>query len=128
MTCTSQSCVMNRSLFFLALSISISGFISRCNHGYGRSSTDRQFFFINKRPCDHAKVSHDCHMVVTWSSEVTCLSHVCHMTTQLVKLVNEVYHSYNRHQYPAVVLRVDVRSGECVRSVRSGECEECEEW
>ena len=51
------------------------------------------------------------------------------MTTQLVKLVNEVYHSYNRHQYPAVVLCVDVKSGECVRSVRSGEeCEEYEEW
>jgi DNA mismatch repair protein PMS2 len=34
----------------------LSGYISRCNHGYGRSSTDRQFFFINKRPCDHSKV------------------------------------------------------------------------
>ncbi|KAL1768338.1 mismatch repair endonuclease PMS2 [Sigmodon hispidus] len=64
----------------------ISGFISRCTHGTGRSSTDRQFFFINQRPCDPAKVS---------------------------KLVNEVYHMYNRHQYPCVVLNISVDS-ECV--------------
>ncbi|XP_004440915.1 PREDICTED: mismatch repair endonuclease PMS2 [Ceratotherium simum simum] len=64
----------------------ISGFISHCTHGVGRSSTDRQFFFINRRPCDPAKVS---------------------------RLVNEVYHMYNRHQYPFVVLNISVDS-ECV--------------
>nr|XP_026259957.1 mismatch repair endonuclease PMS2 [Urocitellus parryii] len=64
----------------------ISGFISGCAHGVGRSSTDRQFFFINRRPCDPAKVS---------------------------RLVNEVYHIYNRHQYPFVVLNISVDS-ECV--------------
>ncbi|MBZ3888350.1 Mismatch repair endonuclease PMS2 [Sciurus carolinensis] len=64
----------------------ISGFISGCAHGIGRSSTDRQFFFINQRPCDPAKVS---------------------------RLVNEVYHVYNRHQYPFVVLNISVDS-ECV--------------
>ncbi|XP_039735717.1 mismatch repair endonuclease PMS2 isoform X2 [Pteropus medius] len=64
----------------------ISGFISHCTHGVGRSSTDRQFFFINRRPCDPAKVS---------------------------RLVNEVYHTYNRHQYPFVVLNISVDS-ECV--------------
>ncbi|CAM9515028.1 unnamed protein product [Bubo scandiacus] len=65
---------------------SIAGFISRCDHGVGRSTTDRQFFFINQRPCDPAKV---------------------------VKLVNEVYHLYNKHQYPFVVLNICVDS-ECV--------------
>ncbi|XP_044159563.1 mismatch repair endonuclease PMS2-like isoform X1 [Bufo gargarizans] len=65
---------------------SISGYISRCDHGVGRSSTDRQFYFINQRPCDPAKV---------------------------IKIVNEVYHSFNRHQYPFVVLNVSVHS-ECV--------------
>ncbi|NXS67927.1 PMS2 endonuclease, partial [Pandion haliaetus] len=65
---------------------SITGFISRCDHGVGRSATDRQFFFINQRPCDPAKV---------------------------VKLVNEVYHLYNKHQYPFVVLNICVGS-ECV--------------
>ncbi|NXI50555.1 PMS2 endonuclease, partial [Chloroceryle aenea] len=65
---------------------SITGFISRCDHGVGRSTTDRQFFFINQRPCDPAKV---------------------------VKLVNEVYHLYNKHQYPFVVLNILVDS-ECI--------------
>ncbi|KFV08218.1 Mismatch repair endonuclease PMS2, partial [Pterocles gutturalis] len=65
---------------------SITGFISCCDHGVGRSTTDRQFFFINQRPCDPAKV---------------------------VKLVNEVYHVYNKHQYPFVVLNISVDS-ECV--------------
>ncbi|KAI6076466.1 Basic leucine zipper and W2 domain-containing protein 2 [Aix galericulata] len=65
---------------------SITGFISRCDHGVGRSATDRQFFFINQRPCDPAKV---------------------------VKVVNEVYHLYNKHQYPFVVLNISVDS-ECV--------------
>ncbi|XP_013969771.1 mismatch repair endonuclease PMS2 isoform X1 [Canis lupus baileyi] len=64
----------------------ISGFISHCAHGVGRSSTDRQFFFINRRPCDPAKVS---------------------------RLVNEVYHMYNRHQYPFIVLNISVDS-ECI--------------
>ncbi|NWX95602.1 PMS2 endonuclease, partial [Nothoprocta ornata] len=64
----------------------ITGFISRCDHGVGRSATDRQFFFINQRPCDPAKVA---------------------------KIVNEVYHLYNKHQYPFVVLDICVDS-ECV--------------
>ena len=35
---------------------SISGLISRCDHSSGRTGSDRQFFFINKRPCDLVKV------------------------------------------------------------------------
>lgn len=34
----------------------LNGFVSKCEHGSGRSTTDRQFFFINGRPCDHSKV------------------------------------------------------------------------
>ncbi|XP_074518976.1 mismatch repair endonuclease PMS2 [Halichoeres trimaculatus] len=64
----------------------ITGFISRGDHGVGRSATDRQFFFINNRPCDPLKVT---------------------------KVVNEVYHMYNRHQYPFVALNIAVAS-ECV--------------
>lgn len=37
---------------------SITGFVSRGDHGVGRSATDRQFFFINNRPCDPLKVNH----------------------------------------------------------------------
>ena len=58
----------------------LTGFISTCEHGKGRSAPDRQFFFINKRPCDPTKVA---------------------------KLVNEVYHQFNRHQYPFVVLNIE---------------------
>ncbi|XP_068940994.1 mismatch repair endonuclease PMS2 isoform X2 [Petaurus breviceps papuanus] len=65
---------------------SISGFVSCSDHGVGRSTTERQFFFINQRPCDPAKIS---------------------------RLVNEVYHLYNRHQYPFVVFNISVNS-ECV--------------
>uniref|UniRef100_A0AAQ6ADK1 Mismatch repair endonuclease PMS2 n=1 Tax=Amphiprion ocellaris TaxID=80972 RepID=A0AAQ6ADK1_AMPOC len=65
---------------------SITGFVSRGDHGVGRSATDRQFFFINNRPCDPLKVT---------------------------KVVNEVYHMYNRHQYPFVALNIAVAS-ECV--------------
>ncbi|XP_026171374.1 mismatch repair endonuclease PMS2 isoform X2 [Mastacembelus armatus] len=64
----------------------ITGFVSRGDHGVGRSATDRQFFFINNRPCDPLKVT---------------------------KVVNEVYHMYNRHQYPFVALNIAVAS-ECV--------------
>ncbi|CAL1599071.1 unnamed protein product [Knipowitschia caucasica] len=64
----------------------ITGFVSRADHGVGRSSTDRQFFFINNRPCDPVKVT---------------------------KIVNEVYHMYNRHQYPFVTLNITVAS-DCV--------------
>ncbi|XP_032429675.1 mismatch repair endonuclease PMS2 isoform X2 [Xiphophorus hellerii] len=64
----------------------ISGFVSTGDHGVGRSASDRQFFFINSRPCDPVKVS---------------------------KLVNEVYHMYNRHQYPFVALNITVAS-DCV--------------
>ncbi|KAL5019084.1 hypothetical protein ScPMuIL_004806 [Solemya velum] len=59
----------------------IGGFISKCEHGLGRSSTDRQFYFINKRPCDSVK---------------------------LVKVINDVYHQYNRHQYPFVVMDITI--------------------
>ncbi|KAI4880512.1 hypothetical protein NFI96_012347 [Prochilodus magdalenae] len=64
----------------------ICGYLSQADHGVGRSATDRQFFFINKRPCDPSKVS---------------------------KIVNEVYHMFNRHQYPFVALNISVAS-ECV--------------
>ena len=62
----------------------ITGFISKPDHGLGRSSADRQFFFINKRPCDLSKVS---------------------------RVMNEVYHMYNRHQYPFVMVDISLARG-----------------
>lgn len=35
---------------------SLEGYISSCGHNLGRSSPDRQFYFINSRPCDPSKV------------------------------------------------------------------------
>lgn len=59
--------LFNEFFFFFALIIlcyifalwvlsRLEGYISNSNHGEGRSSTDRQFFFINGRPCDLPKV------------------------------------------------------------------------
>ena len=34
----------------------INGHVSTCEHGSGRGSTDRQYLFINGRPCEIEKV------------------------------------------------------------------------
>lgn len=34
----------------------LDGYISSCDHNGGRSSKDRQFYFINSRPCEPLKV------------------------------------------------------------------------
>nr|XP_027206517.1 LOW QUALITY PROTEIN: mismatch repair endonuclease PMS2-like [Penaeus vannamei] len=75
MQCSSED-IKGNTLFTLE------GFISSCEHGQGRSASDRQFYFINSRPCDPAKV---------------------------IKVVNEVYHQYNRYQYPCVVLNIRLK-------------------
>lgn len=61
------------------------GYISSCNHGSGRSSRDRQFIFINGRPCEPKEV---------------------------IKLINETYHRFNVQQSPFVALNVIVERGE----------------
>jgi DNA mismatch repair protein PMS2 len=37
--------------------IEVIGYVSKIAHGEGRSSTDRQFFYVNSRPCVQSKVS-----------------------------------------------------------------------
>merc|ERR1719244_261914 len=59
--------------------VKLDGFISSPVHGEGRGAPDRQFYFVNNRPCDPSKLS---------------------------KLVNQVYHGYNRHQFPFVCLNI----------------------
>ncbi|XP_032689324.1 mismatch repair endonuclease PMS2 isoform X1 [Odontomachus brunneus] len=54
-------------------------YVSVCDHVIGRSSPDRQFFYVNGRPCDLTKVG---------------------------KLMNNVYHRYNNKQYPFVFLNI----------------------
>lgn len=34
----------------------IHGYVSSCDHSSGRSSKDRQFYYINSRPCEPLKV------------------------------------------------------------------------
>ncbi|XP_076305601.1 mismatch repair endonuclease PMS2 [Tachypleus tridentatus] len=62
-----------------ALPFRLEGYVSSCQHGLGRSSPDRQFLFVNGRPCDLPKVT---------------------------RLINDVYHSFNRHQYPVICLNI----------------------
>lgn len=61
--------------------VQFTGYISSCEYGSGRSSTDRQFFFINKRPCEPTKV---------------------------IKLINEIYRQFNPNQYPFVFLDINL--------------------
>ena len=53
------------------LNLRLRGFISSCEHGKGRGSADRQFYYINGRPCDPNRIS---------------------------KLINDLYHQYNKQQ------------------------------
>jgi DNA mismatch repair protein PMS2 len=55
----------------------VEGFLSKPGPGTGRTSEDRQFFYVNGRPLDMPKVS---------------------------KLVNELYRSSNAKQYPVAIL------------------------
>lgn len=59
--------------------------ISSVTHGHGRSATDRQFYYINSRPCE---------------------------PTKIMKLINEVYRQFNSHQYPFVYLNISMEKGQ----------------
>jgi len=73
----------------------ITGYVSKPDHGMGRSTADRQFLYINKRPCELGKVS---------------------------RVINEVYHMYNRHQYPFVMLDISLARGELIKRKESLTC------
>lgn len=57
--------------------------ISSVIHGSGRRVADRQFYFINSRPCEPSK---------------------------LMKIVNEIYKQFNSNEYPFVYLNVTTKS------------------
>ncbi|CAG4950591.1 unnamed protein product [Colias eurytheme] len=61
--------------------VELEGYISSCEHGSGRSSTDRQFYYVNSRPCEPTKV---------------------------MKIVNETYKQYNPNQYPFIFLNINM--------------------
>ncbi|RCH97339.1 Mismatch repair endonuclease pms2 [Rhizopus azygosporus] len=55
---------------------SVEGFISRPEWGLGRSSSDRQYFYVNGRPC---------------------------ILPKMAKALNEIYRSFITNQYPFIV-------------------------
>lgn len=57
------------------------GYVSSSNHGSGRGARDRQYFFINGRPCEPKTVA---------------------------KVANEIYHRYNSNQQPFIVLNINL--------------------
>jgi DNA mismatch repair protein PMS2 len=59
----------------------LEGFLSSCAHNMGRGAPDRQYVYVNKRPCDNSKI---------------------------VKLFNEVFHQFNRLQYPMFILNISM--------------------
>jgi DNA mismatch repair protein PMS2 len=62
-------------------SIKITGFISKCDFGCGRSANDRQFLYVNRRPCE---------------------------LKNILKFINEMYRNFNRNQYPFVLLNIEI--------------------
>lgn len=47
-------------------------------------------------------------------NEMGILTTAAFLSLQLSKVVNEVYHQYNRHQYPFIVLKISAQKGTCV--------------
>jgi DNA mismatch repair protein PMS2 len=37
--------------------VQLTGWLSTCAHGEGRAAADRQFYYVNSRPCDPSKIS-----------------------------------------------------------------------
>ncbi|KAG2232704.1 hypothetical protein INT48_000061 [Thamnidium elegans] len=60
---------------------SIEGYISKPEWGIGRSSTDRQYFYVNGRPCALPKLS---------------------------KSLNEIYRTFISNQYPVIIANLKI--------------------
>ena len=65
--------------------IELSGYISSPEQGVGRNSCDRQFFFLNSRPCDYALLS---------------------------RLLNELFREFDRSHFPFVTLCISTRANQ----------------
>ncbi|KAL5258702.1 hypothetical protein ACHWQZ_G009235 [Mnemiopsis leidyi] len=77
-------CPLFKNLTFVDYTDSIFhvyGYISKPLPKHGRGSADKQYFYINGRPCDHEKLS---------------------------KTVNSIFRQHEKFQYPVCVLVIDI--------------------
>ncbi|GME68324.1 unnamed protein product [[Candida] boidinii] len=65
----------------IEMEVKVCGYISNCSFGQGRSASDRQLFFINKRPVTLQKFA---------------------------KAINEEYKTFNHVQYPTIILNIEI--------------------
>ncbi|CEP11351.1 hypothetical protein [Parasitella parasitica] len=78
---------------------SVEGYISKPEWGLGRSSSDRQYFYVNGRPCALPKV-----MLSTYVSSLSLYTH--RQYYKVTKAVNEVYRTFITNQYPVVIVNM----------------------
>ncbi|KAG8827300.1 hypothetical protein FRC17_007890 [Serendipita sp. 399] len=75
-----------RALAEQQITVEVSGMVSRFAVGCGRASNDRQFFFINQRPCNLSKIQ---------------------------KAINDIYKTFNQTQSPFVALDFALPTSMC---------------
>ncbi|QPG75874.1 hypothetical protein FOA43_003260 [Brettanomyces nanus] len=63
------------------MALKVSGFVSNASFGQGRSASDRQYWYINKRPV---------------------------LLPRFSKAINETYKKFNYLQYPTILLNIEV--------------------
>lgn len=66
-----------------SMDLKFTGYVSNCSFGLGRSSADRQFIYLNKRPI---------------------------IMKKFLKSINEIYKSFNHVQFPVVILNIDINT------------------
>lgn len=92
------------------IQIKVRGLISKFTFGSGRTSTDRQFFYVNGRPCSLSKVRTT--TVILMVPSLGAHSDVA----QIQKAFNEVYRSFNTNQAPFIIADFHVPRGQCAIS------------
>jgi hypothetical protein len=73
--------------------VKVVGLISKFSLGCGKTGTDRQFFFVNGRPCNPSKVC-TLHVKQTFPTP---------FMFQMQKAFNEIYRSFNVNQSPFII-------------------------
>ncbi|KAF8318503.1 DNA mismatch repair protein MutL [Clavulina sp. PMI_390] len=81
LTVAPEPAQLRRNKDLPSIQVLVDGYISVFAHGKGRASNDRQFFYINGRPCTLPKVQ---------------------------KTINEVYRTFNTNQYPFIIANLQL--------------------